>query len=256
MHFCLYHESADQTCKVEDMYHLIDDGHGDDDTMSAASPGSVQTADLPFVSPGAEITLQHPPPSTRQKLWTAYKENVDPLIKALHVPTIERQIEDYLSDPGLSGLPRTVSAFLFTMYFAAASSLDPHVCSELLQANRDQLISQFRCGAETALMCAGLLTTSDLLVLQSFVIYIVSLRQFDPRLSWTLCALGFRLMHSIGAHRDGELLNMSVFDSEMYRRIAWLLCNHECATAGDSGCDPTMYVVPAMFPSCAHRKQV
>lgn len=156
------------------------------------------------------------------------------------MPTVEPKISEWLSRDDVGGMPTNLNTLLFAVYFSATSSMENDECREVLGGDRNAIVTKYRAAEENALTVAGLLNTDDLMVLQSFVIYLTTLRHISPRLSWTLCSLATRLLQSLGAHRDGASLSLSIFNSEMQKRLFWHLAVLECGSAEDSGCDPTM----------------
>lgn len=84
----------------------------------------------------ADVDLQkcHPLPSHASFLWSVYQENVEPLIKLLHVPSVELIISDARRNHGK--LTPGNEALVFAIYFAAITSLEPDevrilICSSL-----------------------------------------------------------------------------------------------------------------------------
>ncbi|RMJ07446.1 hypothetical protein CDV36_012954 [Fusarium kuroshium] len=214
----------------------------DDETNSYSQHSSMGSplSDFPLSSTGAGQYHAHPSVENRQKLWSIFKESVDPIVKILHLPTAEIKINEWLQQADTDGIPRNVNALLFAIYFAAVSSVEDDVCRDLLGCDRGRLVVEFRVAEENALSIAGFINTDDLMVLQAFVIYLVSLRQHSPRVSWTLCPLAFRILQLVGAHRDGSPLSLLTYDSEMHKRLCWHLCLLECGASDDSGCEPTI----------------
>lgn len=62
--------------------------------------------------------LEHPPPDQIRRLPTIYFENVDPIVKIFHRPTILKMIES-----GTSSITKSQEALLYSIYFAAVTSL-------------------------------------------------------------------------------------------------------------------------------------
>lgn len=158
----------------------------------------------------------------------------------LHVPSVEAEVQQWLAKDDLGEISKDMSALLSVIYFAAVSSLEDDTCHEIFSKSREELSTEYRATVEQTLIQAGFLTTDSLKVIQALVIYVVVVRCYDPKLSWTLSALAFRLVQSLGAHRDGTLLGLSPFESEMRKRISWVLCVFEFPAADDSACDTTM----------------
>lgn len=72
----------------------------------------------------ADIDLRplHPLPSQIPYMWQVYKENVDPIAKVLHVPTVEKLVNQTRKD--LDNLTPANEALMFAIYFAAITSMD------------------------------------------------------------------------------------------------------------------------------------
>ena len=158
----------------------------------------------------------------------------------LHVPSTEARVQEWLSREDVDHIPRDLDALLGAIYLAAVSSLEDDICLEIFGRSSEELAASFRTAVEQALARAHFLNTDSLTVIQALVIYVVVVRCFDPKLSWTLSGLAFRLVQSLGAHRDGASLGLSPFQSEMHKRLSWILCIFECPAADDNACDTTM----------------
>jgi len=72
----------------------------------------------------ADVNLHklHPLPSQIPFIWQIYQENVEPLIKILHVPSTARLLRDI--GRNRESLDRGHEALLFSIYYAAIVSLD------------------------------------------------------------------------------------------------------------------------------------
>ena len=196
---------------------------------------------FPFNVSQPEICQLHPRKEIRRRLWTIYKENVQPLIPILQLSSTESEVTAWLTRDDVKQAPANLHALLFAVYFAAVSSLeDDDICQEILGGNRQELADRYRAAEEQALARAGLLSTDDVVIIQSLVIYLTVVRCYDASLAWTLSALAFRLVQSLGAHRDGDALSLSPLRSELYKRLSWVICIFECMAADDIGRDPIM----------------
>ncbi|OTA99047.1 hypothetical protein M426DRAFT_16844 [Hypoxylon sp. CI-4A] len=169
---------------------------------------------------GIDLKSLHPEPTQIFMLWQAYVDNVNPLIKILHVPTTQKAILDSIT--GLRHIPKAMEALLFGIYVIAVTSIDEAQCQSILQENKASALTKFRIGAQQALGAAGLLKTSDLMVLQAFVLFLLSARlHYDSRSFWSLTGISIRIGQRIGLHRDGEILKLPPFETEMRRRL-WM----------------------------------
>lgn len=69
-----------------------------------------------------DLRSLHPLPSQIPFLWQVYQENVDPIVKILHIPTVSTLIRNVRLN--LDNLTPATEALIFAIYYAAVSSLD------------------------------------------------------------------------------------------------------------------------------------
>ena len=119
------------------------------------------------------LTEMHPNSLQIFRLWQTFLENVNPLTKILHAPTVQQQILEAMGE--LSNLGRELEALMFSIYCVALVSLQPGEVEKTLGESKKKLLSRFRRGAQAALNNATFLRTSNLMVLQAFILYLVSL---------------------------------------------------------------------------------
>ena len=123
-----------------------------------------------IVSPEA---IAHPPPSVVNSLCSMYLHNVDPCFKILHGPTLSGFLQEgrqYLNYR--PGHPAT-EALTFAVFYAAIASQDDSRCTERYSESKAALMARYRFGLEVALSKADFINTTDLTVLQAFVVYLV-----------------------------------------------------------------------------------
>ncbi|KAJ5173530.1 C6 transcription factor [Penicillium coprophilum] len=174
------------------------------------------------------------------KLCEIYLQQVDPIIKILHRPSLSKWLMlqgQYLAYA--KGNPAT-EALGAAVCFAAISSMTESQCSIVFHAKKSDLVIESRATCEMAIGRAGLLSTRDITVLQAFVLYLVqicpqNLRQ--QRLTclkvarrtvdrtqavWTLVAVAVRISKGLGLHLDPE--NETFFKQQMRRRLWFTVC--------------------------------
>jgi hypothetical protein len=116
---------------------------------------------------------RHPEPRHIFRLWQIFVENVNPLIKILHVPTFQQRIfEVSWNIPSIS---RPTQAIMFSVYTLAITSLSPSDCRKLFDQDKEILLEEYRRSTMQSLIAAELLSTRDLEVLQAFVLFLVCL---------------------------------------------------------------------------------
>lgn len=115
---------------------------------------------------------QHPPPTKVLMLWEVFLSNVHPLVKIFFDWDIKRHIQHAADDSGT--LTKGQHALCWAIYFIAVLSLSDQECTiKLDQTSRTALLRDFQSNVETALQAANYASTSDMLVLQGFTLYIV-----------------------------------------------------------------------------------
>jgi hypothetical protein len=139
-------------------------------TPEAFSPDGSQ---LLFGSPMSPTGLRslHPQPVQAFRLWQAYLDNINPLIKLFHAPTVQHLMSD--ANGNLDEMPRNVEALLFAIYCISVESLSDGECIAVTDEPKAVARQRFRSGAQHALINASFLKTSDLMVLQALTLFIV-----------------------------------------------------------------------------------
>jgi hypothetical protein len=115
----------------------------------------------------------HPNPIQIFKLWQVFLDGVNPLTKIIHAPTIQQRILDATSD--LKSVSPELEALMFAIYCSAFLSMSDEDVRKLFDEPKSTLLSRYRQAVQQALVNAGVLGTSELIVLQAFLLFIVSL---------------------------------------------------------------------------------
>lgn len=103
-------------------------------------------------------------------------------------------------------------------------------------------MARYRFATEQALARANCVTTSEIIVLQAFVLFLILVRRGDDtKFSTALTGLAVKIAQSLGLHRDGTHFdNISPFEIEMRRRLWWTICVLDHRSAEDQGCEMTV----------------
>ncbi|CAK7271746.1 hypothetical protein SEPCBS57363_004780 [Sporothrix epigloea] len=158
------------------------------------------------------VPMQHPEPRMILYLWQKFVDNVNPLIRILHVPTTHQQVADVSWDAA-NALPAT-GALLFAIYALALTSMTAKEYADMFASTqigsvrqalqplppKSQLLTQYRRGAMQCLAETGLLTTRRIDVLQAFTLLILA--EPDLELSSTLASIAVHLGRKMGLHRE------------------------------------------------------
>lgn len=235
---------ANLSNEVEDLKGILnqssdDDGPDSPNNDNGQATGSHHGFIFGLSSQNVDMLSLHPMPQQIGMYWQTFKENVDPLVKVLHITTFERTIMEAASH--LDNLPRGLEALLFTIYYGAVTSLSGEDCHARFGESKSVLLSRYRFAIEQALARANFLITEELVVLQALVIFLMCLRRNSyARVIWTLTGLVVRIAQTIGVHRDGVHFGLKPFDVEMRRRLWWQVCILDTRASEDHGCDPTI----------------
>ena len=119
----------------------------------------------------ADLSALHPAPAQIFKLWQIYQENVDPLLKVTHGPSLQARIVDAMSS--LQTIDSTLEALLFSIYSMAIMSLDKAACYEMFGAAQSDLLSGYQFGCQQALLSCGVFKSNDREGLTALFLYLV-----------------------------------------------------------------------------------
>ena len=136
-----------------------------------------------------DLSSLHPSPIHMTLLCDVYARNVDPMFKVLHVPTLRQLVTKATSNVKSIPSGNNGEALLFSVYYAAITSLTQEQCKSLFHDDRDSLLARYRSGTEAALVNTDLLNTTELVIIQALAVFIV--RIFDQHVKDT-----FRLIRT------------------------------------------------------------
>lgn len=131
-----------------------------------ASPGSSSLEDL------------QPEPVQAFRLWQMFLDRVNPLMKIIHVPTLQPYVTQATGD--MSSIPMNYQALLFAVYLMATISLSELECKQMLGTSRDNALHKFTAGTRLALIRFDLLRNYDMAALQAMLLFLVRLSSLLP----------------------------------------------------------------------------
>ncbi|OLN94140.1 putative transcriptional regulatory protein C139.03-like protein 11 [Colletotrichum chlorophyti] len=162
----------------------------------------------------------YPSASQTFRLWQTFLERVNSLTKIIHAPTVQPYVVEAGSGPGT--LPPNVDALLFAMLSITIVTMTEEECMALLGLSCKAAFRRFASGVRTSLLRADFLKTHDLTTLQALVLHIMSIQgRCNIHGAWILNGICVRIAQKMGLHRDGELLGLPPFETEIRRRIWW-----------------------------------
>ncbi|KAI0019542.1 fungal-specific transcription factor domain-containing protein [Xylariomycetidae sp. FL0641] len=183
---------------------------------------------FPFVVGGQyeSVTDLHPSAIQIFQLWQIYLNNVNPLLKLTHTPTLQVRIIE--AGANLDKVSRSLEALMFAIYLMAVTSISPEETEETFNESRSALLAKYNHGTQQALLNAGFMRMPDLTLLQAYLLYCLGVRQYtDPRSLFCLTGMGVRLAHRLGLQRDGAEFGFTPFEIEQRRRLWWTLAGFD-----------------------------
>ncbi|KAJ5477208.1 hypothetical protein N7539_007352 [Penicillium diatomitis] len=172
-------------------------------------------------------------------LWQIYLGRIDPVLKIIHVPTVQQHIFHILS--GRYAHDASTLCLVYAVCYAAITTLSPTECEFQWGESRALLLDRYRSWVEKGFGQAGFPKSANITVLQAFLLYLIC-GQKDPRGpdAYAFLGVAIRIALKMGVHDDGASLNLSPFEIEMRRRIWWQIYVLDVLTAECQGLDPTI----------------
>ncbi|KAI9661211.1 MAG: hypothetical protein M1821_009538 [Bathelium mastoideum] len=220
--------------RVAEEIHEAEDGT-EEGSLEDTSDGAASDGDFAYVIGWkTPATLSHPSAEIIYQLWQTFIENVNPLTKIVHIPTLQLAIEKAVGN--IERIPKGFEALMFSIYSMAVLSLTEDECRETLGETKAILLPRFVAATKAALSRARFMSSTSIVVLQALVFHILSIRNaYEPRAVWSLTGAAIRIAEGMGMRLDGTLLGLSPFETELHRRIWWQLRMHDFRAAELSG---------------------
>ncbi|KAG5659594.1 hypothetical protein KAF25_002153 [Fusarium avenaceum] len=165
----------------------------------------------------ARVHELHPEPKQIYFLWQKFVDAINPLIKIVHVPTLQKRILDAVWDP--INISKPLAALMFSIYTISVTAMSPEECMASFNQERGTLLTRYRSGTVRALAEADFLSTRDLEVLQALVLFVFA--NPESEIASTLTATAIRISQIMGLHKVDSDTKLSFFEKEMRVRIWW-----------------------------------
>ncbi|RGP67101.1 hypothetical protein FSPOR_6157 [Fusarium sporotrichioides] len=181
-----------------------------------------------------------PLPSQIPFLLDVFEENINIIMYIVHMPTIRKMVR---SSRGLTpSIDFKNQALLFSIYYAAITSMEDEDVVTNFGATKAELNLKFRRGLEQALAKADFLNDPDIVHVQSLTIFLSLARRYDsPVYVWMMTGLMIRMAHAVGLHRDGSRFShLSPYEVEQRRRIWWMVIVIDIRASEDQGTEFTI----------------
>ncbi|KAK9853033.1 hypothetical protein MYU51_007607 [Penicillium brevicompactum] len=180
-----------------------------------------ETIGFPFVATNSRASNLSIPTSIQSiQLWQIYINNINPLLKISHIPTLQPQVIEAATD--LAHAPKPLRALMSGIYFTATNSMTDEEVQTTFGENKLAFVTNLRENAEHALLSTSFMKSNDIMVLQAYVLYLIGLRLYvDPRSLFCYIGIAVRIATRLGLHRDGAQFGLPPFEIEQRRRLWW-----------------------------------
>ena len=109
--------------------------------VSHTAPTGTRGASLLLPRPAIDLNSLRPTPVMIALLWQKYLDNVDPVIKIFHAPSVQKLVMDVVR--GRESLDLPSECLLFAIYYATVASMLPLSCREQFETDRGTLLKQY-----------------------------------------------------------------------------------------------------------------
>ena len=127
---------------------------------------------------GASCCVLNPPEAPPKSIVIAlldiYIYRVDSILKVTHVPSLRSLLLSEEQEHSNTFHHHSREALKLAICFTAVCTLSEVEIRDIFPEKKEKIMNRFRLATEVMLSRAELLTTSDITVLQAFVIYLVS----------------------------------------------------------------------------------
>jgi hypothetical protein len=113
----------------------------------------------------------HPQQVQIFRLWQIYLDNVNPLLKVTHTPTLQPRIIDAASD--LKNISPSLEALMFSIYCVSVKSLVDDECQTLFGSPRKYLLTSYQYACQQALLKCKALESTGLDGFTALYLYLV-----------------------------------------------------------------------------------
>jgi hypothetical protein len=119
-------------------------------------------------------------------MWQAFLNNFNPLVKIIHIPSVQLIISEAVGD--LSAISASHEALFFfflslSIHLSAVITMSEQDCLHIMGEPQQTLRNKFAYATQCSLSKAHFLKSTDVIVLQAFTMYLVSLVTTSAALS-------------------------------------------------------------------------
>ncbi len=123
------------------------------------------------------LSTLHPEQHHIFRLWQIYLDNVNPLLKVTHTPTLQSLMIEAASD--VTNIGPSLEALMFSIYCISILSLEQDECQILFNLPKEDLLRIYQLGCQQALLDCSFLRSSDRDCLTALFLYLVSISRIE-----------------------------------------------------------------------------
>ncbi|CAO2647191.1 Nn.00g081130.m01.CDS01 [Neocucurbitaria sp. VM-36] len=169
-----------------------------------------------------DLSTLHPSQAHIFKIWQVYLDNVNPLLKVTHTPTLQARFIDAASD--VTNISPPLEALMFGIYCISVLSLRQEECYKLFGTSRQDTLRGYQLGAREALLNSNFLRSGDRDCLTALFLYLISVKPAtDPRSLSSMLGSAIRIAQRMGIHTEAANAKHNALEAEMRRRLWWSL---------------------------------
>lgn len=113
----------------------------------------------------------HPDPVDMFRLWQTYVDNVNPIMRLSHPPTLQVRIIEAAAD--VKAIDNPLHCLLFGIYSMAVLSMSDDSCQAAFGLPRDELLDRYQYASQQALRIGIFLRTNSRDCLTGYFLYLV-----------------------------------------------------------------------------------
>jgi hypothetical protein len=115
----------------------------------------------------------HPQPVQVFQLWQLYLDNVNPLLKVTHTPSLQGRIIEAAGN--VLNIQPELEALMFSIYCTSISSISEDDCRAMFASPKSELLAGYQLGCQQALLNSRFLRCTNRDCLTALYLYMVCL---------------------------------------------------------------------------------
>ncbi|KAF2166385.1 hypothetical protein M409DRAFT_23575 [Zasmidium cellare ATCC 36951] len=211
-------------------------------TSSDGQHSPTSSVSLPFALKFSVLDSKHrdPAPERTKAVWKHYVEVIDPLLKIVHLPSIQHLFLPQANE--LEDASQDARALKWAICFASSISQDISKAHSPKHTALGSLTKIYQHSFETCLAKVRFLATPTITSLQALTIYLtIGSKVLDQTYVWSLTAILVRLAYKLKLHHDPDPQDVPFQEAEYRRRLWWHICTLDALTAETNSTDPLIY---------------